>query len=163
MGISFLSDGQQGSLSKQLISVVPCSTSPPPYTPINQRKQRGARSMQWGGRSEGRDVGSGVRQGGSNLVTRPKPCSQSLLTRAHPYSHCYPRISSLQPTSRGWKRRRLTNCRVSLMYEPALRIDFREMVNSRFYETQQKSASLNCQMAFLFYGLVASGHLGQTP
>lgn len=37
---------------------------------------------------------------------------------------------------------------MSLMYEPALRIDVGEMVNSRFHQTQQESESLNCQMAF---------------
>lgn len=50
------------------------------------------------------------------------------------------------------------------MYEPALRIDMGEMVNSRFHQTQQESGSLNCQMAFIFwvfFGVVASGHLGQ--
>lgn len=37
------------------------------------------------------------------------------------------------------------------MYEPALRIDMGEMVNSRFHQTQQESGSLNCQMAFSFW------------
>lgn len=31
MGVSLLSDGQQGSLSKQQISMLPCSTPPPPF------------------------------------------------------------------------------------------------------------------------------------
>lgn len=139
----------------------PCSIHPPPYTPIHQLKQRVTRGALWEEKRGGCAGGSGVRQGRPNLVTRPKPCSQSLLTRAHPCNHCYPRISSVQPTSGRWKRRRLTECCVSLMYEPALRIDVGEMVNSRFHQTQQESGSLNCEMAFLFYGVVVSGHLGQ--
>lgn len=38
---------------------------------------------------------------------------------------------------------------MSLMYEPALRIDMREMVNSRFYQEQKEpelSAGLFCFM-----------------
>lgn len=44
MGVSLLSDGQQGSLSKQQISMLPCSTPPPPHNPIHQLKQRGKRA-----------------------------------------------------------------------------------------------------------------------
>lgn len=47
------------------------------------------------------------------------------------------------------------------MYELALGIDVREMANSRFHQTQQEAAGLNCQMSLpffflLFYGVVTS-------
>lgn len=46
MVVSFLSDGQRGSLSKQQISVLTCSAPPPPSTPIHQFKQRGTQDVQ---------------------------------------------------------------------------------------------------------------------
>lgn len=45
------------------------------------------------------------------------------------------------------------------MYEPALRIDMGEMVNSKFHQTQQESGSLNCQMAFIFCFFLELSHL----
>lgn len=47
MGVSLLSDGLQGSLSKRQISTLPL---PPPHTPIRQLKQRGTRGELWEGR-----------------------------------------------------------------------------------------------------------------
>lgn len=139
------------------------SNPPPPPIRLSNGGTRGM--LREGGRQGLRWWWLGQTDG-SNLVRRPKPCSQSLLTQAHPCSHCYPRISSLRPTLGRWKRRRLTDCCVSLMYEAALRIDVLEMVNSRFHQTRQESGSLNCQMYYLFvsfvlfYGVVTSGHCG---
>lgn len=64
MGVSLLSDGQKGSLSKQQISMLPCSTPPPPHNPIHQLKQRGTQGTLWEGGSEGSAGGSGVRRRG---------------------------------------------------------------------------------------------------
>lgn len=80
MGVSLLSDGQRGSLSKQQISMLPCSSPPPPHTPIHQLKQRGARGELREGRSEGSSGGSGVRQRGLTSSQGLNPA----------VSHCWP-------------------------------------------------------------------------
>lgn len=102
----------------------------------------------------GQSVGcSGVRRG-PDLVTRPKPCSQSVLTRTHPGRHGYPKISFL-PRPWGVERDDVNwlLCE-SLMYEPALRIDMGETVNSSFHQPD---------FFLLFYDIATSGCLGQRP
>lgn len=139
MGVSLLSDGLEGSTVKTAHIRAALSNPPPPPIRLSNGGTRGM--LREGGRQGLRWWWLGQTDG-SNLVRRPKPCSQSLLTQAHPCSHCYPRISSLRPTLGRWKRRRLTDCCVSLMYEAALRIDVLEMVNSRFHQTRQESGGV---------------------
>lgn len=99
-------------------------------------------------RATGRWVEEGFAGGGGVYPRQKAKPPQSLLTQAHPSSHCYPRISSLQPTLGRRKRRRLTDCCLSLMYEAALRIDVGEMVNSRFHQTRQDSGTVRCIICF---------------
>lgn len=90
--------------------------------------------------------------GGGGVYPRQeaKP-PQSLLTQARPCSHCYPRTSSLWPTLERWKRRRLTDCCLSLMYEATLRFDVGEMVNSRIHQTRQESGTVRCAICLLCF------------
>lgn len=69
--------------------------TPPQDSDPSALVERGCRGSCGKSESEGNAGGSEVIQGGHDLVTRPKPRSQSLLPRAHSHRHCYPRISSL--------------------------------------------------------------------
>lgn len=57
MGVSLLSDGGEGSLSKQHKSLLPA----PPNTSVHLRKHREIRGMLREGRRQGKAGGSGVR------------------------------------------------------------------------------------------------------
>lgn len=73
--------------------------------------------------------------GGSNLVTRPKPWSQSLLTRVRP-------VAALIPAAH--RSGRLLTARLSLMYEAAWRVG---AVSSGFRLTRREPGCLNRQVA----------------
>lgn len=93
--------------------------------------------------------GGNAGGGGSNLVTRPKPWSQSLLTRVHP-------VAALIPAAHrsGW----LLTARLSLMYEAAWRVDAVGAVSSGFRLTRREPGSLNRHEAHRV--VTASGRFG---
>lgn len=125
------------------------SPSLPPLNPHLSAKSGSSWNALWEEKRAGHTGDRGVRQRSLTPSQGLNLAVSHYWPRAHPCSHCYHWISSVQPNSRMGKRWWLPECCVSLMYEPALRIDMREMVNSRFYQEQKEpelSAGLFCFM-----------------